>query len=89
MTQWTLKAGTKLPLHFHHNEQITRVDKGRLVVYSQDEKYIMSAGQVMIFPPNVPHEFLALEDTVIYEVHTPLRQDFINGAFDQKIKHLH
>lgn len=81
LTRWDLKAGTKLPVHFHPNEQITRVEKGLLEVYSQGEKYIVKAGQVMIFPPNVPHEFIAVTDTVIYEQHTPPRQDFINGDF--------
>lgn len=88
MTRWDLKAGTKLPLHFHSNEQITRVEKGLLEVYSQGEKYIVRAGQVMVFPPNVPHEFIAVTDTVIYEQHTPPRQDFINGDFYKNVAKL-
>lgn len=83
MTRWDLKAGTKLSLHFHLNEQITRVEKGELEVYSQGQRYVVKADQVMIFPPNVPHEFIALKDTVIIEQHTPPRQDFINGDFDK------
>ena len=88
LTQWTLKAGAKLPLHFHINEQITIVEKGELEVYSQGQKYILKSGEVMVFPPNVPHEFIALKNTVIYGLSTPLREDFINGAFDKKLKAL-
>lgn len=83
MVRWDLKAGTRLPVHFHINEQITRVEKGELEVYSQGRKYLVKAGQVMVFPPNVPHEFIAVTDTVIFEQHTPARQDFVNGDFNK------
>ena len=85
LTRWDLKAGTTLPLHFHYNEQITRVKKGTLEIYSQGKKYVMTAGQVMVFPANVPHEFVALKDTTIIEQHTPPRQDFINGDFEKAV----
>ena len=80
MMRWDLKTGTKLPLHFHPNEQITRVESGLLEVYSQGNKYVMKAGQVMVFPANVPHEFMAVKDTVLIEMHTPPRQDFVSGV---------
>lgn len=85
LVRWDLKAGTKLPLHFHINEQITSVKEGVLAVYSQGNKYTLRPGQMMIFPPNVPHEFVAVEDVVIIEVHTPGRQDFINGEFNNNL----
>jgi quercetin dioxygenase-like cupin family protein len=88
LLRWDLKAGTKLSVHFHVNEQITRVEKGILEVYSQGQKFVVNPGQVMVFPPNVPHEFIAVTDTVIYEQHTPARQDFINGEFDKKVSAL-
>lgn len=83
MIRWELKAGALLPLHFHANEQITSVEKGSLEVYSQGRRYVVKPGQTMVFPPNVPHEFIALEDVVIVEVQTPARQDYINGEFDK------
>lgn len=83
LIRWDIKAGTRLPTHFHVNEQITRVEKGELEVYSQGRKYVVKAGQVMVFPPNVPHEFITVSDTTIFEQHTPARQDFINGDFDK------
>lgn len=83
MTRWDIKAGTKLPLHFHPNEQITRVEKGQLEVHSQGDKYIVKPGQVMIFAANVPHEFVGVKDTSFVEYHTPARQDFVNGDFER------
>lgn len=83
LIRWELKAGAVLPVHFHVNEQISRVEKGKLAVYSQGQKYELTDGQIMIFPPNVPHEFVALQDTVMFDQLTPARQDFINGEFDK------
>ncbi len=85
MTRWDIKAGTKLPLHFHPNEQITRVEKGQLEVHSQGNKYVVKPGQVMVFPANVPHEFIGVNDTSFVEFHTPGRQDFVNGEFERVI----
>ncbi len=83
MIRWDLKAGTKLPVHFHMQEQVTRLEQGEMEVYSQGVKYVMTPGQVMIFPRNVPHEFVAVKDTIFIENQTPARQDFINGDFEK------
>jgi len=86
--EWHLnKAETKMPIHNHVNEQVNIVKKGKLAVYSQGRKYILRTGQAMVFPPYVPHEFVALEDdTVFLDIQTPARQDFINGEFDKRAK---
>ena len=44
-------------VHHHANEQITWITQGEAEVYSQGKKYVMHAGDIMIIPPNVPHEF--------------------------------
>lgn len=85
LVRWDLKAGTTTPLHFHINEQITRVESGDMLINSQGTQYHLHPGDVMIFPPNVPHEFITLKDTVVYEYHTPGRQDFINGDFAKNL----
>lgn len=84
--QWKLKKGAKLPIHFHINEQVTRVDDGVLEVFSQGKRYELTQGQILVFPPNVPHEFFALKNTTVYEIQTPTRQDYIAPDFIEKIK---
>lgn len=88
LIKWYLKkVGAKLPLHFHPNEQINFVEQGKIEVHSQGQRYVVTKGQVMIFPPNVPHEFIALEDnTIMVDIQTPARQEFINGEFDKVAK---
>lgn len=87
--QWNLKAGGKLlPVHKHINEQVTRVMEGDVRVVSDDKDYVLHAGDIMIFPPNVPHGFIALTDAVIYEQQTPRREDFLQKDFIEKLRYV-
>jgi quercetin dioxygenase-like cupin family protein len=61
ITKWTVKAGAVFSLHHHANEQTTWITKGRCEAYSQGKKYVLTAGMVMIIPPNVPHELICTE----------------------------
>ena|ERR1700761_3407243 len=79
MVRWFFKKGAIIPLHHHVNEQITWITKGAVKVLSQGKVYIVKAGQVIVIPPNVPHEFIALEDTIDIDIFTPARQDWIDG----------
>ena len=83
--QWNLITGAKLPTHSHLNEQVIRVLKGDLEVHTGDAIYTIHEGEVVIFPPYVTHGFVALTDTVMYEQQTPIRQDFLQEGFIQKL----
>lgn len=78
--KWTVKAGAVFPLHHHAYEQTTWIVSGRCDVFSQGKKYTMTAGMVMVFPPNVPHEFECSEDTVDIDFFAPQRQDWLSGV---------
>lgn len=58
------KAGDTLDRHNHNsdNVHITIVAKGKIKAFSHDWEKIASAGTVLDFRPNEPHEFVALED---------------------------
>jgi quercetin dioxygenase-like cupin family protein len=78
--KWIAKKGATVPLTHHVNEQITWITEGVAEVYSQGKKYVMTAGDIMIIPPNVPHEFLFTEDTIDIDIFAPGRQDWIDGT---------
>jgi unsaturated pyranuronate lyase len=78
--KWTVKKGGVFPLHHHANEQVTWITEGRCEVTSQGRKFIMTAGTVMVIPPNTPHEFVCTEDTVDIDFFAPQRQDWIDGV---------
>lgn len=57
-------AGDVLPKH-NHDEMtvhITIVARGKIKAYSHDWEKEATAGQIMDFRPNEPHEIMALED---------------------------
>jgi quercetin dioxygenase-like cupin family protein len=78
-----LKKDAVVPLHSHHNEQITYVLEGALEFLlgkQQDEKVIVRAGEVLTIPPNLPHSATALEDTLDIDVFNPPREDWLDGS---------
>ncbi len=78
--RWIVKKGGIFPLHHHSNEQITWITKGRCEVHSQGKEFVMTAGTVLVIPPNVPHEFICTEDTIDIDFFAPQRQDWLDGA---------
>lgn len=91
LVKWIFKKGAVVPLHFHPNEQVTWITKGSVKVRSQGKEFIVHAGEVIIIPPNVPHEFTALEDTIDIDIFSPVRQDWLNNTagYIQQIKSGH
>jgi quercetin dioxygenase-like cupin family protein len=73
-----LAKDAHVPLHSHHNEQVTYILSGALKFVIEGKEIIVSAGEVLCIPPNLPHEAFALEDTVDLDVFNPPRQDWID-----------
>lgn len=77
--EWTFEKGAVVGLHHHPNEQISWIVSGRVEVLSNGKRFEVGAGEFIVFPPNVPHEFRALEDTVNIDFFAPARQDWMDG----------
>jgi quercetin dioxygenase-like cupin family protein len=80
-----LKKGCIVPKHQHHNEQITYILEGALKFWlgeDQQETVIVSAGEVLHIPGNLPHQAEALEDTLDVDVFSPPRQDWLDHTDD-------
>lgn len=73
-----LKKGCIVPMHSHHNEQLSYVIEGalRFTIHSKDT--VVHAGEVLTIPPHVPHQVKALHDSVTLDVFHPPRMDWIN-----------
>lgn len=72
-----LKKGSYVPKHSHHNEQISYILDGALKFGIDGREIIVSSGEVLCIPPNMPHDALALEDTVDLDIFAPPRVDWI------------
>ena len=73
-----LKKGARVPLHSHHNEQVSYVLEGEMKFFLDNREVIVSAGEILCIPPDMPHEAIALEDTVDLDIFNPPRQDWID-----------
>lgn len=78
-----LKKDGVVPLHSHHNEQLTYVLEGALrflLGENEDREVIVRAGEVLTIPPHLPHSAVALEDTLDVDIFNPPRQDWLDGS---------
>ena len=80
-----LKKGCVVPLHSHINEQITYILEGALKFEIDGREIVVSAGEVLCIPPNMPHKATALEDTVDLDIFNPPRADWL-GKTDHYLR---
>ncbi|MGH9604757.1 MAG: cupin domain-containing protein [Terracidiphilus sp.] len=79
LARLTLKKGSHVPMHEHRHEQISHVVEGALVFRIESKEVTVSAGEILCIPPHVPHEVVALEDSVALDIFNPPREDWIAG----------
>lgn len=78
MTQalWEIEKGYPVPLHSHHNEQIVNVLDGEYELTVDGQPHLLSAGDVFVIPPNVPHSGMARTDCHLLDIFSPVREDY-------------
>ena len=80
-----LAKGCVVPKHTHENEQITYILEGALKFWIGDdgaEEIVVSAGEVLHIPSNVPHKAEALSDTLDVDIFSPPRADWLAKTDD-------
>ena len=84
MAHLRLAKGCIVPMHSHHNEQLSYIVSGslRFSIGPEEEEIIVCAGQVLELPSHLPHAAVALEDTVAIDIFSPPRQDWMDGTDD-------
>jgi quercetin dioxygenase-like cupin family protein len=79
IAQLRLKKGCIVPQHAHANEQFSTVESGKLRFIVDGVAIDVGADESLAIPPHAPHEVEALEDTVVLDIFTPAREDWIRG----------
>lgn len=77
MTEVRLKKGSVVPEHQHPQEQTGYLISGKLRFFNGNEQTIASPGDSWIFAGGEKHGAEALEDTVVIEVFSPAREDYL------------
>jgi quercetin dioxygenase-like cupin family protein len=79
LAQLFLKKGCIVPEHHHSSEQISFVVTGRLRFTLEGREVIRISNQLISIPSQVPHSVEAIEDTLVYDIFSPIREDWIKG----------
>ena len=82
IAQFELTRGGVVPRHSHENEQISHVLSGKLKFTINGQPIVVSAGEMLQIPSWIEHEVDVLEDTVVVDVFSPVRQDWIDKTDD-------
>lgn len=71
------KKGSVGPLHQHPHRQVTYIESGSFEVTIGEQKKVQRGGDCYVIPPNVVHGVVALEDSTLVDVFTPVREDIL------------
>jgi quercetin dioxygenase-like cupin family protein len=72
-----LCKGWRGAAHQHPHEQLVYVISGRIQFEANGAKFDAVAGDNFIVASNVNHQATALEDSVVLDVFTPAREDYL------------
>ena len=79
LVRWEFDKGAIAARHSHPHEQIVVMVQGKLRLKVGDAETVMGRDDIVVIPPNMPHEAEALEDTVVIDIFSPPREDFLTG----------
>ncbi len=74
----TFRKGAVGSLHHHPHTQITYVVSGEFEFEIDGEKKVVRAGDTMLKTDGVEHGCVCLEDGVLLDIFSPMREDFVD-----------
>jgi len=77
MGQFKIAKGSIIPAHSHPHEQTGFLISGKLRFTVEGEKTDAEVGDSWCLPGGVEHSAEALEDSMIIEVFSPVRDDYL------------
>lgn len=77
LSRFHLAADSQLPRHSHPNEQTGYMITGHMRLTIGDVMYEILPGDAWNIPAGLEHHAEVLEDSVVIEVFSPLRQDYL------------
>ena len=80
LVEFHLDKGAVVAEHQHHHEQVSQILSGKLEFTVGDQKRVLGPGEVLHIPSNLPHSAVALEATVVNDIFSPPREDFLTSA---------
>lgn len=84
MVQIHFEIGAIGALHKHPHSQTTYVASGKFEVTIGDKKKILSANDGFFVPPDIEHGVLCLEEGILLDTFSPIREDFVSAIPESK-----
>lgn len=80
MVKVKFEKGAEGSPHQHYHTQSTYCAKGKFEFMIGEEKRIIEAGDGVYIEPNSIHGALCLEEGILIDVFSPVREDFLDGG---------
>ncbi|MEW7280668.1 cupin domain-containing protein [Aquimarina sp. 2201CG1-2-11] len=73
---WEVEKGAAIPIHSHMHEQTMQVIEGKFEFTVDGNTKVYEPGSMAVIPSNVPHGGVALTDCKLFDVFSPVREDY-------------
>lgn len=80
LVEMEMKKGGVGALHTHPHHQVDYLVSGLVEFEMNGEKQTLRPGDSVLIPPEVEHGAVALEDSILLDIFSPMREDFLQGA---------
>ncbi len=80
MVQVKFEKGAVGSPHHHFHTQTTYVAEGKFEFEIDGEKQMVKAGDGVYIQPNLVHSAVCLEEGMLIDVFSPVREDFLDGS---------
>ncbi len=77
MAQFLMTKGADLPAHSHPHEQTGYLISGKLELMIDKKCHQVEPGDTWCIGGDIPHSAHVLEDSVVVEVFSPVREDLL------------
>ncbi len=77
LLKFLLEAGSILPMHSHPHEQTGYLLEGELEFMIAGEVSVVTTGDSWCIAGELEHKVVALKDSVVLEIFSPLREDLL------------
>ena len=79
MSRFKIARGSEIPVHSHPHEQTGVMISGNVRFNVGGEIFEAQSGDSWCIPGGMEHSAEALEESVIIEVFSPVREDYLSG----------
>ena len=77
LSEFRLEKGSVIPVHKHPHEQTGYMISGRMTFTINGEIYNVQPGDSWCIPSNVEHGVEVIDDSVVIEVFSPVREEYL------------